>query len=323
MKSFLSFVLLALCITVSVSAEDKPPRPETSAGWVKSAANPVLGGKLGTCFDVALLREGDKYRMWFSWRPKKSIAVVESADGVKWSEPQIVLGPNPKSDWEEEVNRPVVIKHGDQYHMWFTGQAKGRSNIGYATSPDGIKWERASDKPVLSPSEEWEKVAVMCPHVEWDDVRFLYRMWFSGGDENEPTAIGFATSPDGKEWTKFPANPIFSADPDSPWEKHKVTACQVIRRGGTHIMFYIGFSDEEHAQIGIARSRDGLTQWERHPANPIIRPGKGKWDADACYKPFAIYDGSQWLLWFNGRSGSVEQIGLATHPGEDLAFPEN
>ena len=177
MKSLLSCLLLALGVTVSVFAENKSPGAETSAGWVKSAANPVLGGKLGTCFDVSLLREGDKYRMWFSWRPKKSIAVVESADGIKWSEPQIVLAPNPKSDWEEDMNRPVVIKHGDGYHMWFTGQARGRSNIGYATSPDGIKWERATEKPVLSPEEPWEKVAVMCPHVMWDDVRFLVRMW--------------------------------------------------------------------------------------------------------------------------------------------------
>ena len=148
-------------------------------------------------------------------------------------------------------------------------------------------------------------------------------MWYSGGEQMEPNAIGYATSPDGREWTKFPANPIFTADPESPWEKHKVTASQVVKSGGWHIMFYIGFRDENHAQIGIARSRDGLTQWERHPANPIISPGAGKWDADACYKPFAIRDGNKWLLWFNGRRESVEQIGMATHDGEDLGFPEN
>jgi len=32
---------------------------ETSAGWFKYENNPVLGGDLGTCFDVALLREND------------------------------------------------------------------------------------------------------------------------------------------------------------------------------------------------------------------------------------------------------------------------
>ena len=55
-------------------------------------------------------------------------------------------------------------------------------------------------------------------------------------------------------------------------------------------------------------------------ANPIIRPGARQWDADACYKPFALLDDGQWLLWYNGRRGQVEQIGLAVHPGADLDF---
>jgi beta-1,2-mannobiose phosphorylase / 1,2-beta-oligomannan phosphorylase len=85
-------------------------------------------------------------------------------------------------------------------------------------------------------------------------------------------------------------------------------------------MFYIGFRDEAHAQIGLARSRDGITHWQRHPANSIIRPSEGQWDQDACYKPYAVFDGQKWLLWYNGRHGGLEQIGLALHPGEDLGF---
>src|SRR5262249_40391991 len=72
-------------------------------------------------------------------------------------------------------------------------------------------------------------------------------------------------------------NPIFRADSARAWERHKVTACQVVRHGGWYVMFYIGFRDVDHAQIGLARSRDGISGWERHPANPILRPGVGKW----------------------------------------------
>ena len=85
-------------------------------------------------------------------------------------------------------------------------------------------------------------------------------------------------------------------------------------------MFYIGFLDIDHAQIGIARSRDGISGWQRHPANPIVRPGQDSWDHDACYKPFAIFDGKKWLLWYNGRHGVFEQIGLVLHDGVDLGF---
>jgi len=309
--------LFLLLTSASTRGADQP---ETAGGWRKYEANPVLGGKLGTCFDVALLQDGVKYRMWFSWRPKQSVALVESPDGIHWNQPEIVLGPNRATDWEEDINRPVIVRRDDGYHMWYTGQARNHSWIGYARSADGRTWRRVSDKPVISPDVAWEKVAVMCPHVLWDASAHLFRMWYSGGEQYEPDAIGYATSSDGLAWTKSAANPVFQADPAIPWEKHKVTACQVEQRDGWYIMFYIGFRDIDHAQIGIARSRDGISHWERLPDNPIIRPGEDKWDHDACYKPFAIFDGSKWLLWYNGRHGGVEQIGLAYHEGLALGF---
>jgi predicted GH43/DUF377 family glycosyl hydrolase len=312
---------LAACLLAGLPAAEKAAsNAQAAGGWVKFEKNPVLGGSLGTCFDVSVLREGGKYRMWFSWRPKRSIALVESKDGLAWGEPSIVLGPKKASGWEEEVNRPVVIKDGGRYRMWYTGQAKGRSWIGYATSKDGKTWERAGDKPVLSPEQPWERVAVMCPHVLYDAKQKLYRLWYSGGEQYEPNAIGYATSKDGQKWAKHEKNPVFRPQSKNSWEQDRVTACQVVRRGHWYVIFYIGFRDKDHAQIGLARSKDGITGWERHPANPIVRPGKGRWDADAVYKPYAAFDGKRWLLWYNGRRGGVEQIGVATHDGEDLGF---
>ncbi|HEX3997601.1 MAG TPA: hypothetical protein VHX65_03515 [Pirellulales bacterium] len=260
--------------------------------------------------------------MWLSWRPKQSIAIVESKDSFHWDgPPRTVLPPRKETGWEVEVNRPVVIRRDDGYHMWYTGQAGGHSAIGYATSRDGTLWRRMSDRPVLSADQPWEKVAVMCPDVIWDAQAKLLRMWYSGGEQYEPDAIGYATSPDGLNWTKNKSNPIFRPDPRAAWEHHKVTAVHVVRRGDEYLMFYIGFRDTAHAQIGVARSKDGITNWQRNPANPIIRAAGGdSWDADACYKPYAIFDGKRWLLWYNGRRGSIEQIGVATHEGEDLGF---
>ena len=292
------------------------------AGWRKYDKNPVLGGKLGTCFDVAVLNEEGTYSMYFSWRPKKSIALVDSLDGIHWSEPRIVLGPNPKSGWEGRINRPVVVKHKDGYHMWYTGQTRNQSYIGYATSDDGVTWKRAGDNPVILAEEPWEKVAVMCPHVIRDEENGLFRMWYSGGEQYEPDAIGYATSADGLHWTKLASNPVFTMDTSSKWERYKVTACQVVRSDDWYVMFYIGFRNIHNAQIGIARSRDGINGWQRHPENPIISPEPKRWDGDACYKPFAIYEKERdrWLLWYNGRLKNIEQIGMAIHEGKSLGF---
>ncbi len=256
--------------------------------------------------------------MWFSWRPKQGIGLTESQDGIHWSEPKIVLSPNPHSDWEININRPIVIKKEDGYHMWYTGQTANYSAIGYAISSDGINWKKVQNNPVLFPEQEWEKNSVMCPHVLYDNQTTIYQMWYSGGDYYEPNAIGYAISEDGIHWIKNENNPIFTPDTSSYWEKDRVTGCQVIKYVEWYFMFYIGFKNINSAQIGLARSKNGISDWERHPENPIIQPSLLKWDSDSVYKPFALYEDTKWLLYYNGRRGSVEQIGLAIHEGSNL-----
>jgi hypothetical protein len=145
--------------------------------------------------------------MWTSWRPRRSIALVESKDRIARGEPVIVLGPTDKTDREADVNRPVAIKHGGLYRKWYTGQERGKSWIGYATSEDGKTWRRESERPVLSATKPWEKVAVMCPHVLFNEGSGAYRMWYSGGEQYEPDAIGCATSKDGLTWENSPGGP--------------------------------------------------------------------------------------------------------------------
>lgn len=295
---------------------------ETNGGWVKYKSGPVLGGpEMGTCFDVFALEDGG-YRLYYSWRPKESLAVVTGNDGVHWSEPRVILEPRPETGWEDGINRNAVVKRGGAYHMWYCGQARGFTRIGYATSGDGFTWTRHGDEPVLIPEYPWEGRSVMCPHVNWDEEDRIFKMWYSAGETYEPDAIGYAVSEDGVRWRKHPANPIFTPDNANPWERDKVTACQVVKLNGQYIMFYIGFEDVNTARIGVARSPDGVTRWERHPMNPIIAPTADNWDGDACYKPFAVWNTHEgkWLLWYNGRNDRPEYVGLATHEGYDLGF---
>jgi len=296
--------------------------PDTAGGWVKYSGNPVLGQPLGTCFDPTLLKEDGRYRMYFSWKRAKGIGLVESEDGIHWSDPVLALPGEPRHAWEERVNRQIVIKKGGVYHMWYTGQSWTNSAIGYATSRDGRTFTRMSDKPVLKAEAPWEGVAMMCPHVIWDDGQKVFRMWFSAGGQVEPDAIGYATSPDGLNWTRYGGNPIFVKGPAGSWECDKVTGCQIVVKDGWHYMFYIGFSELLHSGIGLARSRDGIHNWERHWANPIISPGltHDSFDNEAAYKPYALCEDQGWRLWYNGRTGWLEQIGVASLGKADLGF---
>ena len=329
---------------------------ETTGGWAKYAGNPLPGlsyEKYGTIFDISVLKEDGTYRMWVSWRSMKCIALVESVDGIHWSDPVCVLSPDttigldddPDAKWLSNLNRPVVLKKDNVYHLWFTGQQPGGlSRIGYATSPDGVQWTIMNNKqPVLTfEPGSWEdqptqgKSAVMCPHVIWDANEQVYKMWYSAGDSWEPLAIGHATSADGINWTKNAKNPIFISDKSKPYEAYGVGACQVIKNpwgeDGTqgYLMLYISYRDIKYAQISMAFSENGTSDWVRYENNPIIRPSQNGFDASACYKPYAILDGTRWMLWYNGRNGmengvdsgrGPEQMALATHEGADLGFP--
>lgn len=300
---------------------------ENTSKWVKYEGNPVLGGpEMGTCFDVNVIPNGEaKYNMYFSWRPKKSIALTRSDDGINWSEPIIVLSEDSTSGWEDNINRSSTIFKDGKYYMWYTGQKDGHSSIGYTVSDDGIHFSRVQKDPVLTPEKDYEGVSVMNPYVLWDEDKEVYRMWYASGEFVEPNVICYAESKDGLNWTRYAGNPIFAHGEGEVWDKDRIGAVEVQKlKNGKYIMFYIGYTDINTARIGAAVSDDGITNWKRLKANPLVEPTPDSWDADACYKPSAVYDkeNDRWLLWYNGRHSAPEYIGLAIHEGYNLGGTE-
>ena len=293
--------------------------------WVKYAGNPVMGGpELGTCFDLNVVPWGAaKYNNYFSWRGHKCIALARSEDGIHWTEPVKVLEPDPTSGWEDRLNRASVWFKDGVYHMWYCGQARGYTRIGYATSKDGVKFTRVSKGPVMIPERPHEGFSVMNPYVRWDGAMGKWRMWYASGETYEPNVLCYAESEDGLKWEKSPLNPIVVKG--AGWERDRVGGCEVHPLpDGRWIMFYIGYADIHTARIGAAVSPDGIRGWKRLKANPLVEPTKGEWDSAAVYKPSVVRDdvGKRWLLWYNGRTENREYIGMVEHKGLDLGEVE-
>ena len=295
--------------------------------WTQSDGNPILGGeRLGTCFDVNVVRDDPApWTMYFSWRPRKAIALVRSEDGFAWTqEPEICLEANPASGWEDNINRSCTVFKDGLWHLWYTGQAGGMSRIGYATSRDGVHFERVRREPVLVPEFDYEKLSVMNPYVRWDEKRGLWRMWYAAGETYEPNVLCYAESADGIAWRKWEGNPMFGHGPRDSWDRDRVGGCEVHPLpDGRFAMFYIGYSDIDTARIGAAVSEDGVTGWRRLDANPLVAPDLGTWNGSSCYKPSAVRDAehSRWILYYNGRNGFPEYVGAAIHDGLDLESP--
>ena len=304
----------------------------TAGTWRAYEGNPVLGNeKLGTCFDVNVVTDGPApYTMYFSWRPKKAIALVRSDDALTWTqEPEICLAADKSCGWEDDLNRSCTVKKDGVWHMWYTGQAKDAkrgwmSRIGYATSKDGVHFTRVCRTPVMVPEFDFEKESVMNPYVRWDAKRGVWRMWYAAGETYEPNVLCYAESKDGLMWKKWDKNPMFGGAGGITWDRDRVGACEVYPLpDGRWAMFYIGYSDIDTARIGCAISRDGLTDWKRLDANPLVAPDLGTWNGSACYKPSCIRDekNNRWMLWYNGRNGGPEYVGGAIHDGLDLEAP--
>jgi hypothetical protein len=263
--------------------------------------------------------------MWYSTRGSLpggiALALDTTGGGDAWkrvgSAPVLTIDP-PEHYAYGAITRPAVLPAADGWRMWYSTQGAdtgaGEAWIGTATSPDGIHWQKHGS-PLLAPHDAWEKTSLQCPNVLYDAASGQYKMWYCGGEQYEPDAVGYATSPDGVTWTRYGANPIYEAG--SGWENYKVGSFQVHQVGAWYYAFYNAFQQQPFVcRVGMARSRNGVTNWERHPNNPILAPGRPcTWNAAMIYKPTALWDErkQRWDVWFNASAvlNAEERIGHA------------
>ena len=285
--------------------------------WTKIAGNPVLDiGKPGEWDDTIvenprLMYDGTIYRMWYVGNEDPGrIGYAESVDGVIWTRvtntPVIDIGS--PGEWDAGwLNTGAIIKEGTVYKMWYGGEEApaGQWKIGYATSSDGINWTKYSENPVMSYSQTWE-VEDICPATVIKESG-IYKMWYYAPSAD---GIGYATSTDGINWTKYASNPVLIRGSLGNWDNELVSYPYVIKDNGIYKMWYTG-SDTSKYRIGYAESLDGIN-WTKSLSNPVLDVGSsGEWDSNHILFPSIIEDGYQLKMWYSGWDGSTQRIGYA------------
>ena len=196
--------------------------------WAKHASNPVLEpGPEGAwddegVFNDAVIYKDDTYHMWYTgWDGTNTrIGLATSSDGFNWTK----SAGNPVMDigsigsWDDAgIGGSSVVFNGTTYLLWYSGSdlmqvgtpfGAGKTGIGYATSPDGIIWNKFEENPVLTPGvfPAWD-LAVIIPNVIFDGIK--YQMWYSGFgifEDSFKWRIGYAVS----------LNPFFTSISDVP-----------------------------------------------------------------------------------------------------------
>ena len=246
--------------------------------------------------------------------------LLAQVNWTKYADNPILKG-GPSGNWNHSVVEASVLYNADssRFEMWFVGTSGSPVfpyRVGFATSIDGLTWEMHPNNPVLSPGStgEWDAYTVEFPYVIRENGQ--YKMWYSSGGSNYiQYKIGFATSPDGINWTKYANNPILGFGTE-PWEAGGVMACTVLPVSGGYKMWYTGLTTAGQngtCAIGYANSTDGIS-WERNN-NPVLVPSvSGEWDDTWVLNPDVLLIDNQYYMWYVGADNNsfLFEIGLAT-----------
>jgi len=194
--------------------------------------------------------------------------------------------------------------------MWYKGYDGSNYRIGYATSDDGIVWEKDEGNPVLNLGVPgaWDDYYVGSPSVLFDDG--TYKIWYTGFHGTNHR-IGYATSDDGITWMKYEGNPVLDLGVPGTWDDYDVCNPSVLFDDGTYRMWYSGFNGSTW-RAGYATSPDGI-MWTKYEDNPVLDLGApGAWDDSGVYTPSVLFYDGTYKMWYSGSDGSNVRIGYAT-----------
>jgi hypothetical protein len=265
------------------------------------------GGSLGF---PQVISDSGQYQMWYDgfdsanlglgWR----LGLAASPDGLGWtkaiSNPVLALGA--AGEWDSSYRGQVsIIVENDLYKMWYSGSDDGLWQTGYATSTNGIDWIVYADNPVLPVGDEgWDEQEADGPTVIKDDG--LYKMWYHGCDHDYTVgSIGYATSTNGLDWTKYVGNPVLTGTVGA-WDENSIWWPRVIKNGSTYEMWY--YSDEK---VGRATSPDGI-RWTKYEDNPVLSEG---WDSWGVFPLTVLLEGATYKMWFGSGPRSARSVGYA------------
>ncbi len=146
-------------------------------------------------------------------------------------------------------NNANVMKEGSTWHMWYMNVARwlivndkpeAQHMINYATSKDGINWQRANHT-CIPPKEAME---CNCNASVKKDGG-VYKMWYCWRSAEDFRSgkgayrMGYAESKDAKNWTRMDELAGLEPSPEG-WDSVMAAYPDVVDAGGKRLMFYNG-----------------------------------------------------------------------------------
>jgi predicted GH43/DUF377 family glycosyl hydrolase len=199
--------------------------------------------------------------------------------------------------------------------MLYRAQDKaGTSRLGYAESADGIHFTRRS-QPVFSPEKDYEKDGgVEDPRlVQFGDTYYLTYTGYNKKDAQ----LCLATSKDLVHWERRGVIlPAYKGNWNVRWTKSGAIVPEKI--GGKYWMYFLGTSQDNKDQTGVASS-DDLLHWTEATETPVLPAREGKFDSRVVEPgPAPIVTAKGIVLIYNGADDKlVYRTGVAVFDRND------
>ena len=160
---------------------------------------------------------------------------------------------------------PYVVKVGDTYYLYVEDKGGSRVDIRRYHSSDCETW--IDDGVVFQPQAggdppDWESANVASPAIWVEDG--IWYLFYEGLEPSAKGRIGLATSTDGLNWTRDPANPVIDAGEPGEWDDWTVVSDDIMKIGRKYYQTYHGGG----VMTGLLTSYD-LRNWERYKHNPF------------------------------------------------------
>jgi hypothetical protein len=220
--------------------------------------------------------------------------------------------------WDAKIReRGWILREGGVYKLWYTGYdgtQDGLRMLGYATSPDGIKWTRSPRNPL--DREHWIEDMMIVK----DDGK--YYLFAEGRNDRAHQFV----SDDGLAWKRIGRLDVRLADgrpiPDGPYGTPTAW-----HENGTWYLFY----EREDRGIWLATSKDRKI-WRNVRDEPVLSPGPDDYDKDLVAlnqiikhkgRYYAFYHGSakagpKAKLWSTAIATSTDLRHWEKYPGNPL-----
>ena len=204
-----------------------------------------------------------------------------------------------QSEWqfefEEDATNPVIdsgdlntwdnggnighslVVHEGTYYMFYTGISNNGVNpdmtIGFATSTDGVEWEKSGHSPIISRTELFDHAGLVAAMVD-EDGQWLLAFGSLSPRIHPESRVFFASAP----------------APTGPWEivqildmaerswDNRIMPRGLMRVGDEYRLYYIGGTRRfQNYQMGVAVSTDKVN-WTLRDEPLLAVGGDDEWD---------------------------------------------